>query len=88
MRSILLKGKNANPSSDLNSSNRFNKTNSNNYKPSRPTSNKVKIFTGANLRYLLSDLLSEDNEHKDAYTGVEDSNEVNECESTFIVNSN
>ena len=61
MRSIMLKCKNDKPSSNLNSSNRFNKSNSNNYKPVRPLSYKCKPFAKARLHELISDLLVENN---------------------------
>ena len=55
MRSILLKGRNAKPSSNLKSGNRFNKSNNNVYKPIRPVSYKGKSCTKANLHKVLSD---------------------------------
>ena len=62
MRSILLKGRNDKPSSNINDGNRFNKSNSNVCKPVRPISCKYKTFTKAKLHELLSDLLVDNNE--------------------------
>ena len=49
MRSILLKGRNDSPNSDINSSNKLNKTKSDKYETVRPLSCKVKPFSRANL---------------------------------------
>ena len=86
MRSILLKGMNAKPISNLNSVNRFNKSNSNKYKTVRPLSYKGKPFTKANLHELLSDSLVDNNECKDDDARIEDIIETDESESILLVN--
>ena len=78
MRSILLKGRNVKPITNLNNGNRFNKFNSNVYKPAMSLSYKGKPFTKANLHELLSDFLVENNEHETTDEGIEDVIEVNE----------
>ena len=87
MRSIMLKGRNAKPSSNLHCSNAFNKSNSKKYDPTRSLPYKCEPFAEANLHENLSDWLADNNNHEDANAGIEHVIEVNEYESTLIVKS-
>ena len=87
MRSIFLKGRDAQHNSNLNSGSRFNKSHSNNYETVRLLSCKGKHFARANLHEFLSDLFKDNDACEDADAGIEDSIEVNESEFIFLVNS-
>ena len=78
MRSILIKGRNFAPNTEINSGNRFNKTKNNTFKLVSPLSHKGKTFTRDNLHTFLSNFLVDDDAYEDYDTGIEDAIEVNE----------
>ena len=78
MTSILLKGINATPNSEINSGNKFDETKNNKHTPVRHLSCKGKPFTRANLHDFLSNFLADDDAYEDADKDIEHAIEVNE----------